>query len=82
MAFGLAASSLRVDAKWFVGTIRHFASFHAIFLRRVVKYKLSYYRMVKMRPETKKRIQTVIKFSKTAFHWGFIPLIIYLGKVT
>lgn len=35
--------------------------------------------MVKMRPETKKRVQTVIKFSKTAFHWGFIPLIIYLG---
>ena len=38
--------------------------------------------MVKMRPETKKRVQTVIKFSKTTFHWGFIPLIIYLGTLT
>ncbi|EDO44739.1 predicted protein [Nematostella vectensis] len=35
--------------------------------------------MAKMKPETKKRVQTVIKYSKTAFHWGFIPLIIYLG---
>ena len=39
-------------------------------------------KMVKMKPETKKRVQTVIKFSKTAFHWGFIPFIIYLGKCT
>ncbi|KAK2564771.1 Mitochondrial import receptor subunit TOM7-like protein [Acropora cervicornis] len=35
--------------------------------------------MPQMRPETKKRIQTLFKYSKTAFHWGFIPLIIYLG---
>ena len=38
-------------------------------------------RMPQMRPETKKRIQTLFKYSKTAFHWGFIPLIIYLGRV-
>ena len=33
-----------------------------------------------MRKETKKRIQKVLKVSKTVFHWGFIPLIIYLGR--
>ena len=35
-----------------------------------------------MKKETKKRIQKVLKISKTAFHWGFIPLIIYLGRKT
>lgn len=33
-----------------------------------------------MKAETKRRVQTVLNYSKTAFHWGFIPFIIYLGK--
>lgn len=33
-----------------------------------------------MNPETKKRIGHVFTVVKTAFHWGFIPTVIYLGK--
>ncbi|CAL1269406.1 unnamed protein product [Larinioides sclopetarius] len=32
-----------------------------------------------MNPETKKRISHVFTVVKTAFHWGFIPTIVYLG---
>ncbi|XP_078621984.1 mitochondrial import receptor subunit TOM7 homolog [Branchiostoma floridae x Branchiostoma japonicum] len=35
--------------------------------------------MVKMRPETKARVQTVVGIAKTIFHWGYVPFIIYLG---
>ncbi|PRD32312.1 UNVERIFIED_CONTAM: Mitochondrial import receptor subunit TOM7-like protein [Trichonephila clavipes] len=32
-----------------------------------------------MNPETKKRIANVFAIVKTAFHWGFIPTVVYLG---
>uniref|UniRef100_T2M484 Mitochondrial import receptor subunit TOM7 homolog n=1 Tax=Hydra vulgaris TaxID=6087 RepID=T2M484_HYDVU len=35
--------------------------------------------MVKFSPSTKKSIQSIFKITKTTFHWGFIPFVIYLG---
>ncbi|XP_074107235.1 translocase of outer membrane 7 isoform X2 [Cotesia typhae] len=32
-----------------------------------------------MTPRTKQKIATVLKISKTIFHWGFIPTVLYLG---
>ncbi|ELU15483.1 hypothetical protein CAPTEDRAFT_120988 [Capitella teleta] len=32
----------------------------------------------KLTPETRKRIGTVMEIGKTAFHWGFVPYILYL----
>ncbi|KFM73521.1 Mitochondrial import receptor subunit TOM7-like protein, partial [Stegodyphus mimosarum] len=32
-----------------------------------------------MNPETKKRIGHVFNILKTAFRWGFIPTVVYLG---
>lgn len=31
-------------------------------------------------PEVKERLGVVFQVAKTAFHWGFIPTVIYLGK--
>ena len=36
--------------------------------------------MVKMSANKKKALQTVFKYSKTTFLWGFIPFVVYLGK--
>ena len=33
-----------------------------------------------MGPEMKERLGMVIDLFKTAFHWGYIPAIIYFGK--
>lgn len=35
--------------------------------------------MVKLSPEMKNRVSSVIWLGKTIFHWGFIPTVIYLG---
>ncbi|XP_074658956.1 mitochondrial import receptor subunit TOM7 homolog [Tubulanus polymorphus] len=35
--------------------------------------------MVKLSTAMKKRISTVFSIGKTAFHWGFIPTVLYLG---
>jgi len=32
-----------------------------------------------MSPEALKRLNKVIGTMKTGFHWGFLPLILYLG---
>ena len=37
--------------------------------------------MVKLSPGKKKALQSIIGISKTAFHWGFLPFVIYLGKI-
>jgi len=29
--------------------------------------------------ETRKRIATVLSVARTAFHWGFVPTVLYLG---
>lgn len=31
-------------------------------------------------PDAKERLSVVFEVAKTAFHWGFIPTVIYLGK--
>lgn len=31
---------------------------------------------------TKQRLSIVIELSKTVFHYGFIPTVLYLGKLT
>ena len=36
--------------------------------------------MVKMSANKKKALQTVFKYSKTTFLWGFIPFVVYLGN--
>jgi len=36
--------------------------------------------MVKMSANKKKALQSVFKFTKTTFLWGFIPFVVYLGK--
>ena len=38
--------------------------------------------MVKMSAANKDRMQTFINITKTTFHWGFIPLVIYLGEIS
>ncbi|NP_001155867.1 translocase of outer mitochondrial membrane 7 homolog isoform X1 [Nasonia vitripennis] len=30
-------------------------------------------------PQTKQKISVVLNVSKTVFHWGFIPAVLYLG---
>ncbi|XP_077979172.1 mitochondrial import receptor subunit TOM7 homolog [Glandiceps talaboti] len=35
--------------------------------------------MVKMNPETKKRISTLWRATTTVFQWGYVPFILYLG---
>ena len=35
---------------------------------------------MKLSPGVKQRLQAVIGLGKTAFHWGFVPTILYLGK--
>ncbi|XP_023245027.1 mitochondrial import receptor subunit TOM7 homolog [Copidosoma floridanum] len=30
-------------------------------------------------PRTKQKIAVVMSISKTVFHWGFIPAVLYLG---
>ncbi|XP_077861727.1 mitochondrial import receptor subunit TOM7 homolog [Saccoglossus kowalevskii] len=35
--------------------------------------------MVKMQPETKKRLAVVWKATRTVFVWGYVPFILYLG---
>ena len=37
-------------------------------------------KMVKMNEDTKKRVRRVINAGQTAFQWGFIPVILYLGR--
>ncbi|KAL5948502.1 mitochondrial import receptor subunit TOM7 homolog [Microplitis demolitor] len=32
-----------------------------------------------MTPRTKQKVSTVLEITKTVFHWGFIPTVIYLG---
>jgi len=32
-----------------------------------------------MSPEMKSRITTVVNVAKTAFHWGYVPVVLYLG---
>lgn len=31
-------------------------------------------------PDVKERLSVVFEVAKTAFHWGFIPTVIYLGN--
>lgn len=31
-------------------------------------------------PDAKERLGVVFEVAKTAFHWGFIPTVLYLGK--
>lgn len=31
-------------------------------------------------PDAKERLGVVFSVVKTAFHWGFIPTVLYLGK--
>lgn len=31
-------------------------------------------------PDAKERLGVVFEVTKTIFHWGFIPAVIYLGK--
>lgn len=31
-------------------------------------------------PDAKERLGVVFGVAKTAFHWGFIPTVLYLGK--
>ena len=38
-------------------------------------------KMVKMSRDMKRRVSTVVWLAKTAFHWGFIPTVLYLGIV-
>ena len=38
-------------------------------------------KMVKMSRDMKRRVSTVVWIAKTAFHWGFIPAVLYLGTV-
>ncbi|XP_032137042.1 mitochondrial import receptor subunit TOM7 homolog [Sapajus apella] len=35
--------------------------------------------MVKLSKEAKQRVQQLFKGGQFAMHWGFIPLVIYLG---
>ena len=37
-------------------------------------------KMVKMSRDMKRRVSTVAWIAKTAFHWGFIPTVLYLGR--
>jgi len=39
-------------------------------------------KMVKMSRDMKRRVSTVVWIAKTAFHWGFIPTVLYLGTFT
>jgi len=39
-------------------------------------------KMVKMSRDMKRRVSTVVRIAKTAFHWGFIPTVLYLGTFT
>lgn len=32
-------------------------------------------------PDAKERLGVVFEVVKTAFHWGFIPTVLYLGKI-
>ena len=32
-----------------------------------------------MNPATKQKIAIILNVSKTVFHWGFIPAILFLG---
>lgn len=32
-------------------------------------------------PDAKERLGVVFEVTKTIFHWGFIPAVIYLGKI-
>ncbi|KAK8379305.1 hypothetical protein O3P69_019291 [Scylla paramamosain] len=34
---------------------------------------------MKLSPDAKQRLQTVLNIGKTVFHWGFLPLVLYLG---
>jgi len=36
-------------------------------------------KMVKMSKDTKRRVSSVVSLAKTAFQWGFIPTVLYLG---
>ena len=36
-------------------------------------------KMALLTQDVKDRITTVVNVAKTAFHWGFVPTIIYLG---
>ena len=33
-----------------------------------------------MSPGVKERLEVVYDIAKTTFHWGFIPVVLYLGK--
>ena len=33
-----------------------------------------------MSRDMKRRVSTVMLIAKTAFHWGFIPTVLYLGS--
>lgn len=33
-----------------------------------------------MSPGVKERLEVVYDIAKTTFHWGFIPMVLYLGK--
>ena len=41
----------------------------------------STHKMALLSQGVKDRITTVLNVGKTAFHWGFIPTIIYLGTL-
>lgn len=32
-------------------------------------------------PDAKERLGVVFEVVKTTFHWGFIPTVLYLGKI-
>lgn len=36
--------------------------------------------MPQLSEETKEKIRKAADIGKTVFHWGFVPLVIYLGQ--
>lgn len=38
-----------------------------------------YYIKMAMSPSTKQKVAVIIEVTKTVFHWGFVPTILYLG---
>jgi import receptor subunit TOM7 len=36
---------------------------------------------MELSPDAKERLGAVFDVAKTAFHWGFIPTVLYLGNI-
>lgn len=41
--------------------------------------KIQIFKMT-MSPGVKERLEVVYEIAKTTFHWGFVPMVLYLGK--